>query len=100
MRYTYCQDCDDAFAKTMFEKNRCIYCGKENTTPVNINSISYYIGYFLLLVGAASIVILDDSTYQWPVLIISFIVGLIMTVRSKINMKDKAITLGKSQIEK
>ncbi len=96
MRFTYCRDCDDAFKKTTFEGQRCIYCGKENTTTLSLSSSNYYMGYFLLLIGAAAFVILEGDPLQLPVIIISLVVGMILSIRSRITLKAKAIEKGRN----
>ena len=99
MKFTYCKDCDDAFKKTTFEGQRCIYCGKENTISLSLSSSNYYVGYFLLLIGAAAFVILKDDPLQMSVILISLIVGMIISIRSRIVLKNKAIEKGRSQAE-
>ena len=98
MKFTYCKDCDDAFKKTTFEGDRCIYCGKENTIPISLSSSNYYVGYFLLLIGAAAFVILEEDPLQFPVIIISLVLGMIISIRSRIVLKNKAIEKGRDEV--
>ncbi|MCK5038225.1 MAG: hypothetical protein KAS16_03920 [Thermoplasmata archaeon] len=99
MKFTYCKDCDDAFKKVTFEGQRCIYCGKENTISLSLSGSNYYIGYFLLVIGAAAFVILDGDPLQLPVIAISLIVGMIISIRSRMVLKNKAIEKGRVQAE-
>jgi len=56
MRYKYCPKCRKAYIKSRLEGDRCIYCGAGcETLDVKRNGL-YYLGYGMMLAGAALVV--------------------------------------------
>ena len=98
MRYTYCEDCEDAFAKSMVEGDRCIYCGSMKTKKVSAGGgFLYYMGYGLLLAGAAIIIFFEDGNLKWAAFTIFFTIGFFLSVMGKSRSKRKAIEMGKGE---
>ncbi|MCK4757197.1 MAG: phage holin family protein [Thermoplasmata archaeon] len=98
MRYTYCEDCEDAFARSMLEGDRCIYCGSQNTKKVSAGGgLFYYLGYGLLLAGAAIIIFFEDGNLKWAAFTIFLTVGFILSVQGKSRLKQKAVKMGKGE---
>ena len=98
MRYTYCEDCEDAFTRSMFEGDRCIYCGSMNTKMVSVGGgFFYYLGYGLLLAGAAIVILFEDNYLKWVTFSISVALGFFLSVQAKSQMKKKATYMGKGE---
>ncbi len=78
MKYNYCAKCDKAYIKSRLEKDICIYCGSHcETVDIKRNGM-YYLGYSIMLAGAASALIPRFVAVSGPELFLSAGIGLVV----------------------
>jgi hypothetical protein len=78
VKYNYCPKCDKAYVKSRLEKDRCIYCNSPaETVDVRRNGL-YYLGYGIMLGGAASAMLPRLAAVSEPNLYIILGVALVI----------------------
>ena len=79
MKYKYCPECKKAYIKSRLEKDKCIYCGKPCEVVEVKRNRQYYLGYGVILLGAAAMLVIRFWFYNtillWAVGIITILAG-------------------------
>ncbi|MBU4031803.1 MAG: hypothetical protein KKD98_03275, partial [Candidatus Thermoplasmatota archaeon] len=92
VKYKYCPRCDKAYIKSRLEKDSCIYCGGPcETVDVKRNGM-YYLGYAIMLAGAASAFVPRFVVVSAPELFIAAGIGLVVGGSVIIIMANGAMT--------
>ena len=82
VKYNYCPQCDKAYVKSRLEKDMCIYCGSGcETVDVSRNSI-YYLGYGIMLAGAACAFVPRFAETGGPTFF--FVIGISLAVAGSV----------------
>ena len=99
MKYVYCENCDRAYVKSRLERGKCIYCGKGAET-VEVKRIrTYYIGYVIMIIGAALMVTIRFLFFNiwllWAVGIAFIVAGGYLILKANGEMAAEAKRLAK-----
>ncbi|MFO7618440.1 MAG: hypothetical protein R6W91_02110 [Thermoplasmata archaeon] len=95
MKYNYCPKCDKAYVKSRLEKDICIYCGSGcETVDVSRNAI-YYLGYGIMLAGAACAFVprfadVSGTTFYFTIGIALAVAGSVFVVMGNARMAEDA----------
>lgn len=57
MKYKYCPRCRKAYIRSYFEKEGCMYCNADCEIIDVKRNATYYFGYAMLVLGAASVLV-------------------------------------------
>ncbi len=93
MKYKYCPECRKAYIKSRLEKDKCIYCGKPCEVVEVRRNRQYYLGYGVIVLGAAVMLVIRFWFYNlillWTVGIITILAGgwLVMVGSNKMARK-------------
>ncbi len=104
MKYNYCAKCDKAYVKSRLEKDSCIYCGSGcETVEVKRNGL-YYLGYGIMLGGAASamvprLVIVTGANYYIALGVSLLIAGIVFILKGGASMAEDAKRLALEQMD-
>jgi len=102
VKYNYCPECDKAYMKSRLEKDRCIFCGNACELVEIKRSGQYYIGYALMGLGAAVIVMarlwLNDDFLLWLGGILLVIMGAAVVLDANGKMSKKAAELANENV--
>lgn len=94
MKYKYCPECKKAYIKSRLEKDKCIYCGKPCQVVDVKRNRQYYLGYGVILLGAAIMLVIRFWFYNtillWTVGIITILAGGALVMVGSNNMARKA----------
>ena len=95
MKYKYCQNCKKAYVKSRLEKDNCIYCNQPcETVDVKRNRL-YYLGYIIMLFGAASVLIprvieVSGTTFYIVIGLVLAAAGAVLVIMGSVRMAQAA----------
>jgi hypothetical protein len=104
VKYNYCAKCDKAYVKSRLEKDSCIYCGSGcETVDVKRNGL-YYIGYAIMLGGAASamvprIIEVQGTNLYIGLGIVLLVAGIVFIMKGGAKMAEAAKKLALEQMD-
>ena len=94
MKYVYCEDCDKAYLKSRIERGKCMYCGKASQIVDVDRSRNYYLGYGIMVLGAALMVIIRFFFFNlwllWTFGIAFLVVGGYVIIKANGQMAVEA----------
>lgn len=94
VKYKYCPECKKAYIKSRLEKDKCIYCGKPCEVVEVRRNHQYYLGYGVILLGAAVMLVIRFWFYNtillWTVGILTILAGGWLVLASSNKMARDA----------
>ena len=94
MKYVYCEDCEKAYLKSRIERGKCMYCGKASQIVEVDRTSSYYLGYGIMVLGAALMVVIRFFFFNlwllWTVGIVFIVAGGYVIIKANGQMAEEA----------